>query len=49
MVWEAENWENYQDCKGTKSAALPPEWFELCAAVEEEFGVPPIDSEEESE
>lgn len=42
FVWEPENWENYQNCKGTNSAALPPEWFELCATVEEEFGAPPL-------
>lgn len=46
MVWESQNWENYQDCKGTNSAALPPEWFELCARVEDEFGAPPIDDTE---
>ncbi len=42
-VWEPENWESYERCKGTNSFSLPVEWFELCEAIEERYGAMPLD------
>lgn len=42
-VWEPENWESYERCKGTSSFSLPVEWFELCEAIEEKYGAMPLD------
>lgn len=42
-VWEPENWESFERCKGTRSFSLPVEWFELCEAIEKKFGAMPLD------
>jgi hypothetical protein len=42
-VWEPENWESYERCKGTSSFSLPVEWFELCEAIEARCGAMPLD------
>lgn len=43
FVWEPENYESYERCKGTSSFSLPVEWFELCAAIEEKYGAMPLE------
>ena len=46
FIWEPENWEAYQDSKGSNSAAWPPEFLLLAQAVEEKYGPMPIDDDE---
>lgn len=45
FVQSPDNWESYTDCKGTDSASLPAEWFNLCAAVEAKYGTPKVEDE----
>lgn len=40
FVWEPENWEHFQEMKGSNSMALPVEFMELAHAVEDMFGKP---------
>jgi len=46
FVWEPENWEAWQDSKGSNSVAWPPEFLLLAEAVEKAYGAPPVEAEE---
>jgi hypothetical protein len=46
FVWEPENWEAYQDSKGSTSIAWPPEFLLLAQAVEKVYGPMPVDDNE---
>lgn len=43
-----ETWEHFQEMKGSISVALPTEFIELCEAVEDFYGSPENEDEEET-
>lgn len=47
FMHEPENWEGYQDLQTSNSAAIPPEFMKLGEAVENAFGEPKGDEDDE--
>jgi hypothetical protein len=45
FIHEPENWQAYQDSKGSNSVAWPPEFLLLAQAIETRFGPMPVEDD----